>query len=94
MFKDDRLLRNPDLVALDDKVSWGCSFWYWKMNVRTNSEVSKDFKFGVSTKLLNGKLECNGENLDEAKNRYEIYKSILNAFNIEDQPIEEGCYEV
>jgi len=47
---------------------------------------------GVSTKLLNGKLECNGENIDEAKNRYEIYKITLNAFNVEDEPIEEGCY--
>jgi hypothetical protein len=86
-------VRNPDLVALDDKISWGCSFWFWKVNVRTNPEVSKNFKFGVSTKLLNGKLECNGENVDEAKDRYQIYVLTLKAFNIDEEPIEEGCYE-
>ena len=41
---------------------------------------------------MNGKIECNGDNLDEAKDRYEKYVVTLKAFNIEDQPIEEGCY--
>ena len=85
-------MKNPDIVATDDSVSWGCSFWFWKVNVRKNPDVRNNFKFGVSTKLLNGKIECNGDSFDEAKDRYVKYVLTLKAFNIEDEPIEEGCY--
>ena len=91
LFNDDRLLRDPDQVADNENINWACSFWYWKKNVGINSQVKNGY-FGVSTKLINGFLECNGANLDKAKKRFDYYKKVMLAFHIYETPIESGCY--
>jgi chitinase len=91
IFGDDRLVSEPDQVATNDKIAWASAFWYWKENVRTNEDVLQ-FKFGASTNQINGDLECRGVATDVAKERYNKYVRVLKAFNIDDEPIEDGCY--
>ena len=43
--------------------------------------------------MINGELECgNGPNVRKARKRFEIYKNILKAFNVNEEPKESGCY--
>jgi len=92
LYNDLRLWTNPELVAQDDEIAWAVSFWFWKENVHSRPGVL-DGKFGATTNAINGYLECNGGQYQyKAPNRFYIYKEILKAFNINEQPIEEGCY--
>lgn len=92
LFNDDRLLKNPDLVADDDEIAWATAFWFWKANVGYHPGVELG-EFGVTTLCINGVLECNnGPNVNKAKLRFQIYSKILKAFNIDEKPIETGCY--
>ena len=59
--------------------------------MHTNQDVL-DFKFGASTMQINGDLECKGDATDIAKSRFEKYSIVLKAFHINDEPIEDGCY--
>ncbi|RNA42025.1 chitinase 4-like [Brachionus plicatilis] len=87
LFKDDRLVKNPDLIAENDDVSWATAFWFWKTNVGYYSGVEQG-KFGVTTKAINGALECSGSDSRIAKSRFKIYSKVLNAFNINEHPDE------
>jgi chitinase len=92
LFKDLRLYENPNLVAENEDIAWGVSFWFWKVRVRNNAGVSEG-RFGVTTKAINGGLECGtGPNVSKAKTRFEIYKKVLIAFNINEVANETGCY--
>ena len=93
LFNDDRLYTDPDQVATNDDIAWAVSFWFWKTNVHSLPGVS-DGEFGVTTKAINGALECSGSNYDTAKKRFEIYKIVLTAFNIDEEANENGCYQV
>lgn len=91
MYKDDRLLSDPDLVARDESVAWLTAFWYWNTIVGLNQGVQKG-EFGVSTKLINGAIECSNRIHSAAKKRFELYRKVLIALNILEVPIEKGCY--
>ena len=78
-------------MAENDEIAWAVSFWYWKANVHSNKDVLNGH-FGSSTKLINGALECNGANTYIAKRRFNLYVATLKAFNINETPIETGCY--
>ncbi|CAF0708848.1 unnamed protein product [Brachionus calyciflorus] len=92
LFKDDRLLKNPDLVAEDDQIAWATAFWFWKANVGYRQGVEEGH-FGVTTLAINGILECNnGPNVSKAKIRFQMYTKILKALNLDETPIEGGCY--
>lgn len=91
LFNDDRLLKNPELVADDEKIAWATAFWFWKTHVSSNPGVAKG-EFGAATKEINGILECSGPNYDRAKLRFKLYSRILKAFKIEEEPNEAGCY--
>ncbi|XP_055350773.1 uncharacterized protein LOC129597315 [Paramacrobiotus metropolitanus] len=91
LYHDDRLLTNPDLILKDDQVAWDTSFWFWGDNVHAKDGVQQGH-FGASIKAINGWHECNGENLDQSKARYQYYKRILAIFVPGETPIETGCY--
>ena len=92
LYKDLRLYENPNLVSASDEISWAVSFWYWKVRVRIYTGVISG-QFGVSTKAINGGLECPpGPNVSKAKIRFDIYKRVLIAFNINETANEIGCY--
>ncbi|OMJ25764.1 Acidic endochitinase SP2 [Smittium culicis] len=91
IYGDDRLLKNPELVSASEDASWAVSFWYWSAIVKTDSGISQG-KFGSSTNMINGALECRGSNTDKAKKRFEIYKKVLAVFSPGTTPNESGCY--
>ena len=87
----DKLLKDPDSVAKDPKLAMDVSTWYWNERVAKDPGV-KAKKFGASTKMINGALECTGSNVDKSKKRYAIYKSIAGVLGETDLAKEEGCY--
>jgi len=92
LYKDERLVSNPDLVAESEEVAWETSFWYWKTAVHNQEGVS-DGKFGVTTRAINGQLECwGGYYVERARARFEIYKKIRSAFGLPGNGNESGCY--
>ena len=66
--------------------------WFWKTRVAPRWGVQK-YNFGDATMAINGGWECSGPYQYKAKLRYNIYKNILIAFNMNNvTPIEYGCY--
>ncbi|XP_043503233.1 acidic endochitinase SP2-like [Polistes fuscatus] len=86
----DRLYRNPELVSQDISLAARVSSWYWRDRVRPKAGNMR--KFGLTTKAINGALECRGLNVDQSKNRYRIYKAIARATGVENLASECGCY--
>jgi len=90
LFRDNRLLRHPGSVGRSEELSWATAAWFWKKNVH---RVAKSGKFGLTTKAINGALECgNGPNKKKAKIRYAKYRKVFRAFNLPGKPCGRGCY--
>ena len=51
LYGDDRLVRDPDMVARDEQVAWDTAFWFWKVNVHSKAGVQQG-KFGATTKEI------------------------------------------
>lgn len=90
LYGDDRLLRDPSQVAKNDEISWATALCFWKTKVSVSDGVQRG-EFGVSTKAINGAIECPGR-ADVARKRFEIYKKCLARFRVDEQPNESGCY--
>ncbi|RKP36710.1 lysozyme-like domain-containing protein [Dimargaris cristalligena] len=93
MYGDDRLYKNPQLVASDEMTAWRTSFWFWKQHVHDIKEV-QDGQFGASTRAINGGLECDGPYQDKARLRFELYTKILKIVEPDTTPDPAGCYSV
>ncbi|XP_014279386.1 uncharacterized protein [Halyomorpha halys] len=91
IYGDDRLLQNPDLVAKDEDAAFLTAGWYWKTRVAVVPGVKKG-RFGESTRAINGVVECNGEYLENSKNRFKYYKVVFEIFGAKGKPNEKGCY--
>lgn len=85
------LLFEPDLVAKNDSVAWDTSFWFWRENVHTKPGLPFGL-FGVTTRAINGNLECDGPLTDLAKKRFEVYKIVRKAFGYHTEANDKGCY--
>ena len=59
--------------------------------MHTDANVQKGM-FGSATNRINGALECRGSYQYLAKERFNKYNITLKAFNINETPIENGCY--
>lgn len=90
IFGDDRLLKNPERVSSDEKISWDVSFWYWKAKVKVHQGIDRG-EFGTSTMLINGGIECNGNPNIAAVGRYCIYMNIMRSFGLSEKPNPLGC---
>ena len=87
----NKLLQSPDLVATDEDLSWGVSFWFWRAKVHPNAGVQSG-QFGSSTMIINGGLECGANaSTSAAQKRFQFYSKVLPAFNIQEQPNSAGC---
>ncbi|XP_043505059.1 endochitinase EP3-like isoform X2 [Polistes fuscatus] len=86
----DRLYRKPELVSQDISLALRVSTWYWRHRVRPMAGNMR--KFGLTTKAINGVVECTGQNVDKSKERYRIYKAIARATGVENLASECGCY--
>lgn len=87
LFSDDRLVRNPDLVAQSDEYSWGVSFWFWKANVHNYVQGGQ---FGSATRAINGGLECSPCR-GACSIRFSYYSKILPIFGVNETPDNSGC---
>lgn len=84
----DRLLKNPDLIANDTKLSMLVSVWYWEVRVRPLLKDKEDW-FGLTTKGINP-AECRIPAI--ARLRYGIYLRVAEALEISSKAKENGCY--
>ncbi len=87
LFGDDRLVRNPDLVAQSDEYSWAVSFWFWKVNVHDKVQGGQ---FGAATRAINGGLECSPCR-GACSTRFGYYSKILPIFGVTESPDSSGC---
>jgi chitinase len=87
LFGDDRLVRNPDLVAQTDDYSWAASFWFWKNNVHDRVQGGQ---FGAATRAINGGLECSPCRA-ACPTRFSYYSKILPIFGVNETPDPSGC---
>ena len=53
LYGDDRLVKNPDLVATDKKIAIETSLWFWKRNNLSGFADKQDYK-GLSIKVNGG----------------------------------------
>jgi len=94
MFDDDRLLRTPNLVAVDESLAWRSAGWFWSVNVHPRLAVLS--RFGVTTLAVNP-IECTNKPLYvTASKRYSIFVTIANTFGVHAAalPGPYGCYPV
>ncbi|CAL8128799.1 unnamed protein product [Orchesella dallaii] len=89
IFRDDRLLRNPDQVATNDQIAWQTTFWFWSDRVHDKPGVQQG-KFGATTRWINGN-ECRDPNNQTAKNRFKMYGIVRQAFGLQGSGDPSGC---
>ena len=80
LYRDLRLLNNPEQVATNDAMSWDVSYWFWSANVHDKAGVQQG-NFGKTIKAINGG-ECYGDRQKIAKRRIALYENTLRAFNL------------
>ncbi|CAO2838231.1 unnamed protein product [Amaranthus hypochondriacus] len=80
-------LGNPEIVGTDVNIAFKASMWYWMTNV--HSVVNQGF--GATIKAINGALECNGKNQDQANNRVQYYKKYCATFGVSTGPGSLTC---
>ncbi|KAI9229038.1 MAG: lysozyme-like domain-containing protein [Piptocephalis tieghemiana] len=92
IYGDDRLLKQPELVAEDVKTAWGTAAWYWKARVH---EAAKSGQFGRTTLEINGNLECGvggSGGVQAARGRYALFTMIAPILGVTGPLNEGGCY--
>lgn len=91
LYGDDRLVKNPDLVASNDNIAMATALWFWSKNVHS---VATSGQFGSTTRAINGDLECtpNGDT-NKARQRWNLFNQCLQANGEMDLGQKEGgCY--
>nr|ALV66649.1 putative endochitinase [Nasonia oneida] len=86
----DYLLQNPEVVAQDSKIAVLVSVWYWEARVKP--VVGGSNQFGLTTRAINGAIECSGGWNERAANRYQIYLQVADALGVWNKASENGCY--
>ncbi|PJF16506.1 hypothetical protein PSACC_03693 [Paramicrosporidium saccamoebae] len=81
IYKDDRLVTDPSLVAKPEG-TWRTALWFWNKRVVPKIKEVKaadNYILGPTIKMING-IECPAN--QSAKNRLAIYNEILNKWGI------------
>lgn len=73
MYKDDRLIKNPELLATDKDAAIKSAVWFW--NTRNLNPLADDGRISEITKLINGGFI----GLDDRVARYKEALSVLGA---------------
>ncbi|OQV20260.1 putative Chitinase 5 [Hypsibius exemplaris] len=83
LYRDLRLLENPDQVKTNDVIAWDTSYWFWSVNVHSATGVQSG-NFGRTIKQINGARECGDRpsNPTAARKRIKIYEAVLRSFGI------------
>lgn len=88
----NQLWDKPERVSEDPILSARVSTWYWNTRVMKYPGVNTRNQFGLTTKAINGTVECKGQNVDKSKKRYQLYKSIAQNMGLKTLVDESGCY--
>nr|ALV66647.1 putative endochitinase 2 [Melittobia sp. EOM-2016] len=86
----DQLLQCPEEVASNTRYAVFVSTWYWEARVRP--VLGDSYKFGLTTKAINGAIECSGGWNERAVNRYRCYQKVADVMKIQHRAAENGCY--
>ncbi|OQV14608.1 putative Endochitinase [Hypsibius exemplaris] len=83
LYRDHRLLNDPDQVKTNDAIAWDTSFWFWSVNVH-NAPGVQSGNFGTTILKINGDRECGNSqsNPTVARRRIQIYEAVLRSFCI------------
>ncbi|XP_046398677.1 endochitinase At2g43620-like [Ischnura elegans] len=87
----DELLKRPERVAKDTEMAMLVSVWYWRTKVRRQLGSKFDC-FGLTTKAINGAIECSNGYNETAAKRYQYYLKVADALGIQNKASERGCY--
>lgn len=74
-------LKNPEIVATDNLVSFKASLWYWMSNF--HNIINSNQGFGATIRAINGALECDGQNLATVTARVNYYKAYCNQLGVD-----------
>jgi len=89
----EKLYQEPELVSKDPTIAAKTAIWYWDKIVMEAPGVKDKKLFGLTTKAINGPLECKpGPGSDKSKRRYKLYKAISKAMGLTEVAAEGGCY--
>ncbi|CEG39084.1 acidic partial [Plasmopara halstedii] len=82
------LLNNPDLVATDTTVTWMTALWFWMTppsNYVVHDVVAGMDGFALSTKYINGGLECgvNAPNRANELHRIDHYNKMCELMDVQ-----------
>jgi hypothetical protein len=91
LYGDDRLVKDPDMVAKDDNIAMATALWFWSKNVHS---VATSGEFGATTRAINGGLECTPSgDTNKAKKRWYRFNECLRAAGESNLGKKEsGCY--
>jgi len=90
---EDRLYKEPELVASNLDIAVRTAIWYWDTVVMATDGVKDKKLFGLTTKAINGPIECKvGPGSEKSKRRYKLYKAISRAMGLTEVAAEGGCY--
>ncbi len=72
------LLTNPGLVASDATIAWETALWFW-MTVTSGGRtahtvMAQNAGFGLTIRVINGQIECNGGNSQAVNDRIAFYQ--------------------
>jgi len=73
------LLNHPEWVSNNPEVSWKTGIWYWMLSkggvgVTAHDSMVNGSGFGMTIKVINGGLECNGANSAQMQDRVNTYQ--------------------
>jgi len=81
------LLNNPGLVASNPTVSWQTALWFWTQSNPTgvgtcHSAMLEGKGFGMTIRIINGGVECDGKATDAVQDRISHYQSYCAIFSV------------
>lgn len=86
LFKDDRLVINPDLVAQNAEVGWLTAMHFWfTSGIHDQITSSRTSKFNLTIRKINGVLECD-KVTPGGLNRVKYFKEYCKMFGVEPGP--------
>ena len=86
LYKDDRLFKNPDLVARDPDVGWATALYFWFENkLHEAMTKSRTAPFNITIRTINGSLECD-KSTPGGLNRVAYFKEYCKLLGVEPGP--------
>jgi predicted chitinase len=81
------LLADPGLVQRDEGVAWKTALWFWNTQAAGTSSTAHSAilgrgGFGETIRIINGALECDGQNPAEVQDRVDAYQRITTLLGV------------